>query len=170
MKNRLIIGIWLLVFVWSFGWAMGKPPNPTMVGKLEAEDFSLPDLSGKVVKLSDFRGKVVFLNFWATWCPPCRAEMPSMQNLYEKLKGKDFEMLAVSLDRPGKSAVKPFIEERNYTFRVLLDSSGKVAARYGIVSIPTTYIINKEGKIVDKIIGARDWSEESTVKWLRSLF
>ena len=174
MKFSFIVALILTLLVPYRGassFALGEKPKletPSAVQTV-ALDFTLKDLEGHNVKLSDYRGKVVFLNFWATWCPPCRAEMPSMQKLYEKLKGKDFEMLAISVDRQGKSVVEPFIEKNSYTFRVLLDSDGKIASQYGIVSIPTTFIIGKDGKIVSKIIGAKDWSEESIVKWIRSL-
>ena len=153
----------ILIFSVSVSWAMGEKPR-TAAGA--AIDFNLPDLSGKMVKLSAYRGQVVFLNFFATWCPPCREEMPSMQKLYNRLKGNKFEMLAVSLDRDGKAAVKPFVDKNGYTFKILLDPEGKAAARYGVVSIPTTFIVNKRGEIIDKIIGGRDWSEEAVIKRL----
>jgi len=125
-----------------------------------APDFTLPSLDGRTVRLSDFRGKkVVFLNFWATWCGPCRAEMPSMQTLYEEFQGKDFEMLAVSVDRYGSDKpVQNFTEERRLTFPVLLDRDGSTQTRYGVYGIPTTLLVDKSGTIVKKEVGARDWS------------
>src|SRR3989338_5916455 len=123
-------------------------------GSKMAADFNLPDLSGKIVKLSDYKGKVVFLHFWATWCPPCRGEMPYLQALYVKLKAKKFEILAVAMDREGKRVVEPFIKKGKYTFKVLLDPKGVVSSPYAIVGIPTTFILDRNGRIVDKIVGS----------------
>lgn len=145
----------------------GIATNDTRVTKKEerpevgylAPDFSLPGLGGKTLRLSDFRGKkAVFLNFWATWCGPCRAEMPSMQSLYEEFRSKDFEMLAVSVDRYGSDKpVQNFVEERQFTFPVLLDRDGGTQTRYGVYGIPTTFLVDKSGVIVKKEVGARDW-------------
>lgn len=132
-----------------------------------AADFSLPDLAGRTIKLSDFKGKVVFLNFFATWCPPCRAEMPSIQALFKKIRalptgqGNKFEILTISIDQTGAAAVKAFVEKGGYTFKVLLDPGGRVASQYGVVNIPATFIINTKGWIVDRIIGSTDWAEFS---------
>jgi len=134
-----------------------------------AIDFTLNDLFGNPVTLSDYKGKVVFLNFWATWCPPCRDEMPGMESLYTALKGEDFEMLAVSTDRASKSTVSQFISNRGFTFPVLLDPSGKASIPYGISGIPTTFIIDKRGIITQKIIGARNWGDVSVMNQLREL-
>lgn len=130
----------------------------------EPLDFTLSDLSGKPVKLSDYRGKVVMLNFWASWCPPCRSEMPAMQKLNEKMAGKPFAIVAVNLEKGAGDAVRKFIAKNGYTFKVLLDDKGEVAARYSIYSIPTTFIIDKKGKVVDKLIGARDWLSDDYLK------
>ncbi|MBI5078896.1 TlpA family protein disulfide reductase [Candidatus Saganbacteria bacterium] len=139
------------------------------VGK-RAIDFSLPDLEGRQFKLSNYRGKIVFLHFWTTWCPPCREELPSLQAVYKKFKKKNFEILAVSLDRPAEMLVKPFMKKNGYTFKVLLDPEKKVASRYKVNSIPVTFIINRKGRIANKIIGARNWSEEAVSGELEKLF
>lgn len=167
MTAKSGILMFLVFVIVSLSWALGEKPAANPNGL--ASDFNLPDLSGQSIRLSDYRGKVVFLNFWATWCPPCRSEMPSMQRLYEKLKDNDFEMLAVSTDRQGKSAVKSLVEKGGYTFKILLDPEGKVASQYDIVSIPTTFIIDESGKVISKVIGSRDWAAESTIKWISSL-
>lgn len=127
-------------------------------------DFTLPDLSGKPIKLSDYRGKVVMLNFWATWCPPCRSEMPTMQKLHEKMAQKPFAIVAVNLERGAGDEVRRFVAKNGYTFKVLLDDQGEISSRYSIYSIPTTFIIDKKGKVVDKLIGARDWLSDDNVK------
>ena len=127
--------------------------------KVEAIDFELEDLNGKTRSLSLYRGKVVFLNFWATWCGPCRIEMPSMQRIYNELKDEGFEIVAVDL-REDKKVVKKFVKEFELTFPVLLDKTGKVGGIYGARSIPTTYIIDRDGFIVGRTIGAREWDTE----------
>lgn len=121
-----------------------------------AFDFTLKDLEGNDVKLSDFQGKKVFLNFWATWCPPCKAEMPHMQNFYEsKAKEMNVEILAVNLSKEDKGIdkVKKFAEDYRLTFPILLDEKGDIGIKYRSFAIPTTYVLNTEGKIEQKIVG-----------------
>lgn len=125
-----------------------------------APDFTLPTLGGNPVRLSNHGGKVVFLNFWATWCPPCRQEMPSMEFLYQRLKGRDFEMLAVSIDTKGADHVQSFVATYGLTFPILLDPNKKVYRLYGLTGVPETFIINKKGDILLKIIGPRDWMKK----------
>jgi peroxiredoxin len=144
-----------------------KRPGPradygTKVGEV-APDFLLSTLRDNAVKLSDYRGKVVFLNVWATWCPPCREEMPSMEALYRRLKGRDLEVLAVSIDRKGKEVVGPFVAKYGLTFPVLLDPDNKIYKLYGLTGIPETFIIDRSGVIIHKIIGPQNWMEE---EWL----
>jgi peroxiredoxin len=112
-------------------------------GAVAAQDFGLPNLRGDYVRLSDYRGKVVFLNIWATWCPPCREEMPSMESLYQRLKGRDFEMLAVSIDREGEKVVRPFAAKYGLTFPALLDPDSKTSRLCGLTGIPESFIIDK---------------------------
>lgn len=131
-------------------------------------DFKLKDIKGKSVRLSDFRGKVVFLNFWATWCPPCKYEMPSMQKLYDKLRHKNFAMVAVDLQEPV-SRVKDFIKKYELNFTVLLDSEGDVGRQFGIRSIPSTFILDKEGGIIGKIFGPREWDGKEAVDFFEHL-
>ena len=131
-------------------------------------DFTLSDLSGKKVSLSSYQGKLVFLNFWATWCPPCRAEMPSMERLYQKLKTKGLAILAVDLQEDAKS-VQKFIDEHKLTFTVLLDSDGRVGATYGARSIPTTYIIGRDGSALGGVIGGREWDTPEMIAFFTRL-
>ncbi|MGH4052192.1 MAG: TlpA family protein disulfide reductase [Clostridium sp.] len=121
--------------------------------KTKAPDFKLKDLDGKELTLSDLKGKKVFLNFWATWCPPCKSEMPEIQKLYEETKDTDLVIVAVDIGEP-LSEVKSFTSENKYTFKVLLDSDQSVAAKYEISSIPTSYFIDEDGNIISKFIGA----------------
>jgi thiol-disulfide isomerase/thioredoxin len=131
-------------------------------------DFTLEDLSGRTVSLSAFEGKVVLLNFWATWCGPCRAEIPSMQALYEELSPQGFEIVAVNLREPV-SRVSPFVEQYGMTFPVLLDTTGEIGSVYGASSIPTTYVIDRRGFAVSGIIGSIEWDTQPMRTYLASL-
>lgn len=123
----------------------------------QAPDFTFPGLDGRSVSLSDYRGKVVLLNIWATWCPPCVEEMPSMQRLYQTLKDEPFEILAVSVDARGKEAVGPFMQKYKLTFPALLDTEGSIRNLYGATGIPESFIIDQQGILVKKIIGPLTW-------------
>lgn len=126
--------------------------NPNII-KTKAINFKLKDLNGKELSLSDLKGKKVFLNFWATWCPPCRAEMPEIEKLYQQTKDSDLVIVAVEIGEP-LNTVKSFIDSNKYNFKVLLDSDQSVATQYNIASIPTSYFIDVEGNIVSKNVGA----------------
>lgn len=136
---------------------------------LYAPNFTLKDLNGRNVTLTDYRGKVVFINIWATWCPPCREEMPSMQKLYDRLQGQDFEILAISIDTEGAKVVGPFMREYGLTFPALLDPESKVGRLYKITGVPESFIVNKKGIIVRKIIGPLDWSSQSSFSFFDRL-
>lgn len=122
------------------------------ITKTKSMNFKLKDLNGKEVSLSDYKGKKVFLNFWATWCHPCKAEMPEMEKLYQETKDSDLVILAVNLDEE-KNTVQKFINSNKYNFPVLLDTGNIVADKYEIISIPTSFFIDKEGNIDYKHIG-----------------
>jgi cytochrome c biogenesis protein CcmG/thiol:disulfide interchange protein DsbE len=132
-------------------------PKQLQVG-FPAPNFTFPDLNGRQVSLSDHRGKVVLVNIWATWCPPCKEEMPSMQKLYEKFKGENFEILAVSIDSTGRDAVAPFMRKMNLTFPALLDPKEDIRSLYGVTGVPESFIIDQDGIVVEKIIGPADWA------------
>lgn len=129
-----------------------------------SEKAKLPEIS-----LVDYRGKAVFINFWATWCPPCREEMPTMQKLYNIFREANFMLLAVSIDRTGSRAVTPYMEEMGLTFPGLLNPDSSVSRKYGVVSLPTTFLIDCEGYIVGKAIGARDWASGTAVNLIKAL-
>lgn len=124
-----------------------------------APDFKLKTLEGKEVKLSDYRGKKVILNFWATWCPPCKAEIPHMEKYYKKqAKDDGVEILAVNLTKSDKDEeyIRDFVKSYEMTYPVLLDVDGEQQHQYEIITIPTTFFINQKGKIQKKIIGPMD--------------
>ena len=122
-----------------------------------APDFRLRDMNGQMVSLSDFRGKVVLLNFWATWCGPCRVEMPAMEELYRQYSRKDFEILAVSTDAQGVAVTRPFQQENKLTFPILHDADFRVGLSYGARTLPMTFMVDRNGIVRQQIFGARDW-------------
>jgi thiol-disulfide isomerase/thioredoxin len=144
---------------------MGIVKAPQLINSLE---INLKDVHGRMVKLSDFRGKVVFINFWATWCPPCREEMPSMERLHQRLKERDFVMVGINLQEPA-SLVRAFFKKFKLTFVSLLDSDGTVMTRFGIRSIPTTIILDKEGILMGAAIGARKWDDKRAIALFKLL-
>ena len=141
----------------------GESPVAT-VGN-PAPDFDTVDLKGDVWSLSKLKGQVVFLNFWATWCPPCREEMPSMQRLYSKLPKDNFKMLALfNNDKP--KLVKSFVSKLGLTFPILSDEYNFAGPKYGLTGVPETFIIDKQGIIREKFIGPAEWDSPENVNML----
>jgi peroxiredoxin len=125
-------------------------------------EIRLKDINGNLVSLSDFRGRIVFLNFWTTWCPTCLIEMPSMEKLHQKFKDKDFAMVTVNIQE-SDSQVKKFFKKFNLTFTALLDTTGEVATGFSIRAIPTTFILDKSGRTIGTIMGPREWDSKKAV-------
>jgi len=144
------------------------PSAPVAEGK-PAPSFTLPDLSGKNVSLAEHRGKVVLVNFWATWCPPCREEIPSMVRLNTIMAGKPFQMLCISINEEGKKEVDSFLSTQKITLPVLLDPANQVARLYGITGVPETFIVDPKGVVVKHVVGGLDWSSKEVVDFLNSL-
>lgn len=138
---------------------MGVLPIPMDTEPLE---ITLSDPTGRPVSLSEFRGKIVFINFWTTWCLACVIEMPSMEKLHQRFKDKDFIMVAINLQESA-ARVKQFYEEYKLTFTALLDITGDVGAALGIRSIPTTFILDKNGRIIGKALGPREWESKKSI-------
>lgn len=134
-----------------------------------APNFRLKDGQGNTVSLEQYRGTVVMLNFWATWCGPCRVEMPAMEALYRMFPRKDFEILAVSTDAQGSAVTRPFQKELSLTFPILHDADFHVALHYGARSLPMTFLIDRRGIIVDRVFGAADWQDPQAVDAIRDL-
>lgn len=133
-----------------------------------APGFALPDLEGQMHGLDDLRGRVVVLNFWATWCPPCVQEMPSLQKLHEALDAKGLSVVAVSVDERFDDIVK-FVETFDLTFTILHDEGMKVSRSYQTFKFPETYIIGRDGRIKSKVVGERDWVAPSVIRDLVAL-
>ena len=134
-----------------------------------ANDFLLQDLSGKTVKFSSLKNKVIFLSIWATWCPPCVAEMPGIQGLYDKVKGnKNIAFVMLSVDQNGMDKVKKFVAKKGYTFPVYLPASG-VPATFETRSIPTTFILSKDGKVAARHDGMANYDTKEVKEYLEKL-
>lgn len=136
--------------------------------RVPSEDFALPALDVETRALSEALGQVVFVNFWGTWCPPCREEMPSMQVLYDEFSESGLEMLAVNVLESRETAAG-FIEEFGFSYPVLLDRDGRIGLTYGVRGYPTTYIIDREGYIIGVKMGFHDWSTPEVIDNMRAL-
>jgi thiol-disulfide isomerase/thioredoxin len=137
------------------------PPAP-------APDFELTGLDGKPVRLGDFRGRVVFLNFWATWCPPCREEMPAMQALAAELEKQGLVVLALNYEESAETA-EAYIRETGLTLPVLLDAEGAVARRYRVTGLPASFFVDRRGALVGSVLGIRDWQGAGARRYIEGL-
>jgi cytochrome c biogenesis protein CcmG, thiol:disulfide interchange protein DsbE len=155
--------------------ACNRQENPSGANKSgaaqnkPAQDITLKSINGTEVKLSDLKGKVVMLNFWATWCPPCKEEIPSMMSLNKQMEGKPFQMLAVSIDEGGKADVEAFYKKTGFMLPTYIDQDRKAAAVYGVTGVPETYIIDTKGVIVKKVIGPLKWDGAEVLSFLNGL-
>ncbi|KYG89249.1 TlpA disulfide reductase family protein [Metasolibacillus sp. FSL H7-0170] len=153
-----IIAIAIIIVVFNVANTMGKKDKRENAE--QAADFSLETIDGSTISLSDYKGQKVILNFWATWCPPCKAEMPHLQNFHENNEDGDVTVLAVNLTASDSvSNAESFVDGYGLTFPVLLDIDGEVGQLYEVITIPTTFFIDEDGNIIEKFIGALD--EES---------
>jgi len=164
MKRIVSISL-LLIVIMLIACSRKERAQPALEGKA-APDFTVRDLAGKETRLSDLKGKVALVNFWATWCPPCREEVPSMAVLNRLMAGKPFRMLAISIDQGGKEAVEAFFKQANTSLPAYLDSDGAIAKKYGITGVPETFVIDRKGVIIKKVIGPLDWSAPEVVRFL----
>jgi len=138
--------------------------------KIVAADFTLPALDGSESNLSDYKGKVVLLNFWATWCSPCLREMPGMEKLSQHFRDDEFVVLGISNDQPShKKRVATFIKRLNLTFPVLLDSDGKVSEDFSVAGIPVSFLIARDGSILAHIVGEREWGDQKAFDLIEHL-
>jgi len=135
-----------------------------------APDFDAVQLpTGRPVKIEDYRGKVVLLNIWATWCPPCKVEMPSMEQLHRKLAGTDFRLVAVSVDEEDSTVVNKFVKDMGLTFEILHNRDGSIRRIYQTTGVPESFVIDRDGVIVKKVIGAADWGAPVNENLIRRL-
>ena len=161
------------VMALAFGLALAVKIRPQIdllaVGS-RAPDFPAMDLTAqRPTTLKDLRGKVVLLNVWATWCAPCRVEMPSMERLHRAFAGTDFQIIAVSVDKDGPDVVNDFVRELGLTFTIWHDPSGDVQRRYQTTGVPESFVIDRDGVIVKKVIGAAEWDGPVNATLIRRL-
>jgi thiol-disulfide isomerase/thioredoxin len=138
------------------------------VAPAPAPDLELAGLDGKTVRLADFRGRVVFLNFWATWCPPCREEMPAMQALAGELEKEGLVVLAVNYAESAETA-EAFIRETGLTLPVLLDPDGAVTRRFRVTALPASFFVDRRGALVGSVLGIRDWQGTAARRYIEGL-
>ena len=144
---------------------MGVEVFPSTTRQVEV---LLQDLNGTDVNIYDFKGKIVFLNFWATWCPTCVVEMPSMEKLHRKLKDQDFALVTISI-QDSAAEVQVFFKQNQLTFTALLDTIGKTIPEFAIRAIPTTLILDKSGRIVGRAMGMREWDSRESIAMFEQL-
>jgi peroxiredoxin len=164
---------WLLVVLclvpaglWAHSGQKHAFPMVAFARPLPAPEFSLSGLGDNNVRLADYQGKFVLLNFWATWCPPCVQEMPSMERLHQRLTGRGMVVLALSQDDEGRDLVQPFVRKLKLTFPVALDTEQKVARLFGVKDLPLTFLITPDGEVVAAVKGGLDWDSPAAVEFI----
>jgi peroxiredoxin len=162
-------GVGVIVLLQTQKASFNSADKPRFKKGTTAPDFTLPDLDGKPVSLANFRGKVVFLNIWATWCAPCIEEMPSIEKLYQELHDEEFEILAVSIDEAGADVVLPFMRKHKLSFPALIDKAGTIKSLYRITGVPESFIIDRGGRVVEEVVGPRDWASTGVIRYFRGL-
>jgi len=165
------LSIVLVLILTSFLNIQGVSAAQTLTevkGKPAAANFKLEDQEGKFVQLTDYKGKVVIINFWATWCPPCRKEMPSMQRAWEKLQKEDIAMLGINVGEDS-DAIFAFTAEYPVDFPLLMDKTSSVSREWRVRGLPSTYVIDPQGRIIYQAIGGREWDAPEILEKIRKL-
>lgn len=172
--GRMIAAICLVLLVLAPRLAGSEDPfkalhliKPAKVKR--AREFTVPAPDGRSLRLADYRGKVVFLNFWATWCPPCREEMPGMERLYQRFKDQGFVVLAVSVDAEGADVVSAFVTEHRLTYPIGLDPKMALVGQYGVRGLPSSFLVDRRGRLVALAIGPREWDSEAAHALIETL-
>lgn len=176
LYTALLISILIIIPLWYFSennaegdyWADAGIVKLSGGKSVPAVDFTLETLDGKKISLKDFKGKVVFLNFWATWCPPCRAEMPSLEVINKMFKDKGLVILAIDYGEDA-AKVEKFINKYAYTFSVVLDKKFLVSSIYKPRGLPTTYFIDRKGMLVGRLDGPTVWDSKESIKVINEM-
>ncbi len=173
----IILAPIILTMIWALWAGITTQPvregssSPAPIVGQSAPAFTFPLLAGGTASLADYRGKLVLVNIWATWCPPCIDEMPDLQNLYTqmKTKGAPFEILGVSIDALGADPVRKWVDRFGITFPILLDPRGSIKKLYRTTGVPETFVIDPKGILVRKFIGPRKWDGPEMFNYLKSI-
>ncbi len=166
---RLPCGRYIILLL-AFLLLVAAGPSPWEGDKLigqKAPDFVLKDVTGKAVSLSAIKGKAVLVNFWATWCPPCRAEMPTLNRLYKEYRNKGLAVVAVSTDRKLEY-VTDFLEKHPVDFPVLMDSDSRTSRQFGVFSMPTSFLLDRNGFIIRRYLGEEDWTSPEIINAIKA--
>ena len=175
LKHTFILWLIFVFFALGLYLYIFKPYGRTGpdIGKVSvgetAPEIELTSIDGKKSKLSDYRGKAVFLNFWASWCNPCKAELPDIQEMSRRMDANAFVVVAVSVDTTGADKLKEFLNDRGISFPVYLDPTMTAAKRYGVTGFPETFILDKKGVIVKRYVGPREWTSRSMLDIFKGL-
>ncbi|MED5580412.1 MAG: TlpA disulfide reductase family protein [Nitrospinota bacterium] len=179
--GKIALVVFLTPFLLTILWGLishlnksnfkGEQKKIVLQRGVKVPDFSFPGLDGSTIKLSDYKGKVVLLNIWASWCIPCLDEMPSLQNLYQKMKEsqREFEIIAVSIDALGAEVVNKFVTKYKITFPVALDPRHKIKKMYSAKGVPETFVIDTKGILISKIIGPKKWDDLKTIEFFKGI-
>jgi peroxiredoxin len=167
MRRFLVAALLVLFSLPSAAQQAGKGLTP-LADKPPAPDFSLVDMDGEVYRLSDLRGRVVIVNFWATWCPPCREEMPSMQRAWEQLEAEGIVMLGINVGE-DEDTIFEFTANYPVDFPLLLDRDSKIIGQWPVRGLPTTYVVDPDGRLVYQAIGSREWDDPALLSLVRAL-
>jgi len=168
-STKTLSGPKILFWIWAVVLIVTTPSFAGENTPVNAPQFSLPSLDGQELTLNDYQGKYLLVNFWATWCGPCKVEMPSLESLHQKFKKRDLSVVAISNDIFGKQVVKPYIQAQNLTFTIGLDPKLKASNQFGVISLPTTFLINPQGKIIGVLNGAENWMDPKTIRYFDQL-
>jgi len=167
MPRFMALLLFLLAMPLAFAQQVGK--GVTTITKMhQASEFSLTDVDGRQYRLSDYRGRVVIVNFWATWCPPCREEMPSLQSASEQLKKDKIDVLGINVGE-DEETIFQFTANYPVKFPLLMDKDSKVISQWPVRGLPTTFVINSRGQVVFQAIGGRKWDDPALLEQLRAV-
>lgn len=168
MNRRFILIVLIFLGAVAYFGYFAPESSGVQVGE-QAPAFSLRDQSGQVISLQSLSGTPVLLNFWATWCPPCVWEMPSLQGLADHFSAQDLKVIAVSVDEQGWPVINSFLQTVPLDFTIVLDPTGEVASQYGTYQLPETYLLDANGKVLQKYIGPREWDQQGLLQEISKL-
>ncbi|CAH2031131.1 TlpA family protein disulfide reductase [Trichlorobacter ammonificans] len=169
MKRLVLLICCLMMIVSGCSKEKSSVSSAGVREKSPAPEVNVISMDNQQLTLASLKGKVVLLNFWATWCPPCREEIPSMMKLNSFMAGKPFQMVCISVDEGGKKAVEEFFRNSGFMLPTYFDPSGQVARNFGVTGVPETFVIDRQGVVAKRVIGGLDWSSPEVIAFLEGL-